>query len=128
MSSRMFMNVREAKGLCYYIRTNTDDYTETGVLSTAAGVDIRRVDMAIEAILKEYKEIMEEKVDEAELKKAKEFMKGKIILKLEDSEEYAHLMAKQALLYPEIDDVEELLAKIDAVTADDIQRVAKELF
>lgn len=127
MSSRMFMNVREAKGLSYYIRTTTDDYLETGVLSTSAGVDLKRIDLAIEAILEEYRKITEEKVSEDELKKAKEFMKGKIILRLEDSEEFAHLMGKQALLYPEIETVEQLLSKIDAVTADDVLRLARQL-
>lgn len=128
MSSRMFMNVREAKGLSYYIRTGTDDYADVGALSTSAGVDLKRVDLAIAAILEEYKRIADEKVGEDELKKAKEYMKGKIILRLEDSEEYAHLMGKQALLYPEIESAEELLRKIDQVTAEDVQRLAGQLF
>jgi len=128
MSSRMFMNVREAKGLSYYIRTNTDDYSDTGILSTSAGVDLKRVNLAIGAILEEYRKITEEKVGAAELTKAKEFMKGKIILRLEDSEEYAHLMGKQALLFPEIRTVDQILKKIDAVTADDVLRLARELF
>ncbi len=127
MSSRMFMNVREAKGLCYYIRTNTDDYMDTGIISTSAGVDVKRVDQAITAIMEEYRKIQEKEVDEKELKKAKEFMKGKIVLRLEDSEEYAHLMGKQALLYPEIWSVDDILKKIDAVTAEDVLRIAKQL-
>ncbi|MBI5421756.1 insulinase family protein [Candidatus Peregrinibacteria bacterium] len=128
MSSRMFMNVREAKGLSYYIRTSTDDYSDAGVISTSAGVDLKRVDLAITAILEEYRKITEEKVSEAELTKGKEFMKGKIILRLEDSEEYAHLMGKQALLYPKIENVNHILQQIDAVTADDILRLSRELF
>lgn len=128
MSSRMFMHVREKKGLCYYVRTGTDDYKDIGVISTSAGVDLRRVDDAIEAILQEYKLITQEEVSETELKKGKEFMKGKIILHLEDSEEYAHMMGKQALLYPTIMTVDEILKKIDAVTVADIKRVASQLF
>ena len=128
MSSRMFMNVREAKGLSYYIRTTTDDYTDIGSISTAAGVDLNRVDLAIEAIIEEYKKIMESPVSAEELIKAKEFMKGKIILRLEDSEEYAHLMGKQALLYPNINSVDEILKKIDEVNADDVQRLSQKLF
>ncbi len=127
MSSRMFLNVREAKGLSYYIRTTTDDYNDIGAISTSAGVDLSRVDLAIEAILEEYRKITEEKVGDQELNKAKEFMKGKIILRLEDSEEYAHLMGKQALLYPEIDSVDNILKKIDAVTADDVLRLSQQL-
>ena len=128
MSSRMFMNVREAKGLSYYIRTNTDDYKDTGVISTSAGVDLKRVELAIGAIMEEYRKITEEKVSEAELTKAKEFMKGKIILRLEDSEEYAHLMGKQALLYPKIETVNQILKKVDVVTADNVLRLSRELF
>jgi len=128
MSSRMFMNVREQKGLCYYVRTSTDDYSDVGAITTSAGVDLTRVDLAIEAILHEYKLITEEAVDEAELTKGKEFMKGKIILRLEDSEEYAHMMGKQALLYPDVRTVDDILKSIDAVSVADIQRVAKSLF
>ena len=91
-------------------------------------MDLTRVDMAIEAILHEYQLIAKEPVSEAELKKAKEFMKGKIILRLEDSEEYAHMMGKQALLYPTVRSMDEILRKIDEVTVEDIHRVAKELF
>lgn len=128
MSSRMFMNVREQKSLCYYIRTSTDDYSDVGAITTSAGVDLRRVDDAIEAILHEYKRITEEDVSEAELNKGKEFMKGKIILRLEDSEEYAHMMGKQALLYPDVRTMDEILKRVDAVTVADIKRVTQNLF
>ncbi|MFH0820225.1 MAG: insulinase family protein [Candidatus Peregrinibacteria bacterium] len=128
MSSRMFLNVREAKGLCYYIKSGTDDYADTGVISTSAGVDVKRIDMAIEGILEQYALIMKEPVGKAELNKAKEFMKGKIVLRLEDSEEYAHLMGKQALLYSKVEDVERILEKIDAVTSEDILRLSQSLF
>lgn len=127
MSSRMFSHVREQKGLAYYIRTSTDDYTDTGVLSTSAGINLDKIDSAVEAIVEEYKKIKEEKVAQEELDKAKGFMKGKIVLRIEDSEEYAHLMGKQALLYPSILSVDDILKKIDAVTAEDVLRLSQEL-
>lgn len=127
MSSRMFMNVRESKGLCYYIRTSTDEYADVGDFSTSAGVDVSRVDLAITAIMEEYRKIQEEEVGEQELRKAKEFLKGKIVLRLEDSEEYAHMMGKQALMYDKIRSVDEILHSIDEVTAADVLRVAKAL-
>lgn len=128
MSSRMFLSVREAAGLAYYIHTNTDDYTDTGLVSTTAGVDLKRIDLAISAIINEYKKIASEEVPKSELLKAKEFIKGKMILKLEDSEEYAHLLGKYELLHRAPKTPEEIMQAIDAVAAADVIRVAKELF
>lgn len=128
MSSRMFLSVREAQGLCYYISTSTDDYLDTGAISTRAGVELSRVTDAVKAILHEYELVASEPVPEEELSKAKECLKGKIILRLEDSEELAHFHGKQALLYPFHNSLEEVIAKIDAVTVSDISRLAKELF
>ncbi|MFA6520933.1 MAG: pitrilysin family protein [Candidatus Gracilibacteria bacterium] len=128
MSSRMFLAVREAKGLAYYIHTSTDDYVDTGIFSTRAGVDVKRIKLAIAATVEEYKKIRGEKIPHAELTKAKEYLKGKLILRLEDSEEYAHLIGKHELLYKESKSPEEIIAKIDAVTEEDLSRVSEELF
>lgn len=128
MSSRMFLAVREAKGLSYYIQTSTDDYMDTGIISTRAGVDTKRVKLAAEAIVEEYKKIRGEKVPTAELKKAKEYLKGKLVLRLEDSEEYAHLIGKQELLHKKVKSPEEIMKKIDAVSVADIARVSADLF
>lgn len=128
MSSRMFLGVREAKGLSYYIQTSTDDYTDSGVISTRAGVDVKRIKLAIEAIVEEYKKIRGEAVPKKELTKAKEYLKGKLVLRLEDSEEYAHLLGKHELLYGKLKTIEELMKEIDAVTIADIARVSEDLF
>ena len=128
MSSRMFLNVREAKGLCYYIRTATDDYTDAGVVSTSAGVDLKRLPLAVKAIRQEYEKLASGGVSEAELSRAKEFLKGKLTLRLEDSEEYAHLIGKQHLLYRKQFTLTEIFGKIDAVSAEGIQNLAQEIF
>lgn len=128
MSSRMFLNIREAKGLCYYIRTSTDDYQDVGVVSTSAGVDLKRLPLAISAIRAEYEKLVSEGVSAEELSRAKEFLKGKLTLRLEDSEEYAHLLGKQFLLYSEQNEIEEIFAKIDSVSTENIQALAKEIF
>lgn len=128
MSSRMFLSVREAKGLAYYIHTATDDYTDCGILSTNAGVDLTRVETAISAIIDEYKKIADKAVPLQELKKSQEFLKGKIVLRLEDSEEYAHFLGKYELLYNRARTPEEVMKKIDEVTVDDILRVARDIF
>lgn len=128
MSSRMFLNVRERKGLCYYIRTNTDDYTDIGVVSTSAGVDLKRLPLAVSAIRTEYEQLAEKGTDAGELKRAQEFLKGKLTLRLEDSEEYAHLIGKQHLLYQKQLSLEGIFAKIDAASDADIQTLAQKIF
>ncbi|KKU80233.1 MAG: Peptidase M16 domain protein [Candidatus Peregrinibacteria bacterium GW2011_GWA2_47_7] len=128
MSSRMFLAVREAKGLAYYIQTSTDDYMDSGVISTRAGVDVKRIKDAISAIVEEYKKIRGESVEEKELTKAKEYIKGKLVLRLEDSEEYAHLIAKHELLHNQIKTPEEIQKAVDSVTVDDVARISENLF
>ncbi len=128
MSSRMFLSVREKQGLAYYINTTTDDYTDTGTISTNAGVSLERIDKAISAIVTEYKKALDEPIPDTELKKAKEFLKGKMVLRLEDSEEYAHMLGKFELLYGEVRTPEEIMKKVDSVTVADLQHVARDLF
>lgn len=127
MSSRMFLSVREAKGLCYYIHTHSDNFIDAGIFSTGAGVQLERIDDAISAILDEYSKVRESRVPEEELTKAKNFMKGKMVLRLEDSEQYAHLLGKYELLHNEIMSPEDIMKELDKVTVDDIQRVAQDV-
>ncbi len=128
MSSRMFLGVREAKGLAYYIHTSTDNYVDAGAIVTNAGVDLTRIDEAITGIIEQYRLILDEEIPEEELKKAKAYLKGKLVLNLEDSEEYAHLLAKYELLHGHAKSPEEIMKAVDAVKVSDVKRVAKELF
>ena len=127
MSSRMFLSVREAQGLAYSISSSTDDYTDSGTFTTNAGVSLEGVDKAIAAIMKEYNKVLAEPVPQMELKKAQEFLKGKMVLRLEDSEEYAHLIGKYELLYNKIRSPEEIMKTIDKVTVRDLSRVGQDL-
>lgn len=128
MSSRMFLNVREAHGLSYYIHTSTDDYLDAGILSTRAGVDLKRTEEAVTRIRDEYLKIAAEGVPEKELQKAKDYLKGKIVLSFEDSEEVAHFYAKQFLMYKKVRSMEEVFAEVDKVTTDDIKRLCEGFF
>jgi len=128
MSSRMFLNIREARGLCYYISTSTDDFTDVGIISTRAGVDLKRTEEAVEAVLEEYKKLREEKIGAEELQKAKNYLLGKMKLRLEDSEEVAHMLGKQELLYKDILPLKEIEEKIKNITAEDIHRLAQDVF
>lgn len=123
MSSRMFLAVREAKGLAYYIKTSTDNYIDGGTFATFAGVDLKRIDDAISSIVEEYKKVKEEGITEKELKKSKAYLRGKMILALEDSEEYSHYLAKFELLHGEAHVPDYFLKKIEKVTMADVKRV-----
>ncbi len=129
MSSRLFIQVRERRGLAYYIRSETEHYLDNGYLATTAGVDTKRADEAIKVILEEYQKITKSKeISPKELLKAKEFMKGRLILDLEDSRNVAALFGNQEILEEKIKTPEEMMAEIDQVTAEDVARVAREFF
>ena len=132
MSSRMFLRIREARGLCYYISASTDDYLDAGSFSVRAGVDQSRLDEAITAIKHELLLAAEKGVTEEEAARAKEYLKGKITLGLEDSEERAHFYGRQQLLYANtkhgVLDIQDLFQKIDEVTKKQIDTLAQKIF
>ena len=128
MSSRMFLNIREAKGICYYISTDSDSYLDAGDISTRAGVDQSRLHEAIGLILQEYLLCAEKGVSDEELQRAKDYLRGKFTLSLEDSEERAHFYGKQKLLYPEVLDIDAYLARFDAVAKKQVDTLAAKLF
>ena len=128
MSSRLFIEVRERRGLAYYVRSNDEMYTDVGNFVTQAGVDVKRIDDAIKVILQEFDKIREKGVKEKELKKAKENIKGKLILELEDSRNVAGLFASAELLEDRIKTPEEIMRKVDRVTAEDVRATAQNVF
>ncbi|MBI2636096.1 insulinase family protein [Candidatus Peregrinibacteria bacterium] len=127
MSSRMFLNIREAKGLCYYISTELDNYLDGGAISTRAGVDQSRLHEAITAIRREYEACSSGGVTDAEVRRAKDYLKGKIMLSLEDSEERAHFYGKQQLLYPKTRTIVGYFGEIEKVTKAQVNDLAKQI-
>lgn len=127
MSSRMFQVVRERNGLAYAIKTELDSMTDTGSLATQAGVRTDKARFALELILQEYDRVMQEPVSAAELAKAKEMVRGSLLLDLEETNALAVFTGGQELLVKEVLTPEEIIARVLAVTADDVQRVAQEL-
>ena len=127
MSSRLFISIRERKGLAYFIRSSVNIYQDTGNLVIQAGLDKKRVEEAISAIIEELKRIKKEKVNHKELKKAKEFLKGKLILELESSENVSSWLSKQELLVDKILTPQQQIKKIEKVKVIDIQKVAKNI-
>ena len=128
MSSRLFVNVREKRGLAYYVNAGFGGYLDTGTLAASAGVDLKRCQEALSVILAEFAKIAKEKVNERELKKAKEYIKGRAILSWEDSRTVAYEYGIDEILEKRVRSLDEVLAEIDAVTAADVLRVAQFLF
>lgn len=127
MSSRMFLNIREAHGLCYYISTEVDSYLDAGSLATRAGVDQSRLCEAVQRMREEYLACAKDGVTAEELNRAKEYLKGKITLALEDSEERANFYGKQALLYPKIRTIAAYFQEINRVAKEQVDSLAARL-
>lgn len=128
MSSRLFSLLRDKMGAAYYVRTYSDESTDTGNLATYAGIDNRRAGEIIKAILKEYQKIRRFKVNTSELTKAKEHLEGSLILSIETSDELASFYGFQEILKNEILKPEEVIKKIRAVTSSDVLKAAQDIF
>ena len=130
MSSRLFIQVRERRGLCYYISTGREHYADVGSFVTQAGVtnDIGKLKLAIETILQEHKKILKREVTEKELIKAKELIKGRLLLSMEDSFNVAFSFGNKKLLQNTLETPEEIIKKIEAVKIEEITAVARDIF
>lgn len=128
MSSRLFIQLRERRGLAYYVRSMPEEYHDAGSFVVQAGVAPANIEEAIKVILAEFKEITKVEVKADELKRAKEHIKGRLVLELEDSRELALIFGMQQLLEGKIRTTDEIFKNIDAVSAQDIQNVAKDIF
>jgi predicted Zn-dependent peptidase len=127
MSSRLFTEVRERRGLAYYVFAANHSYTDAGSLYSQAGVDIERADEAVETIVTELKRIADEPVPEDELEKAKNVAKGRFVLQLESPHALITFGLRREILEGEATEPEEVIASIEAVTVEDVQRVAQDV-
>lgn len=128
MSSRLFTSIRELHGLAYYVWASHDMYADAGNFSIGAGVSIKKVEFAIKLILAELKEIMDNPVPAKELQKAKQSIIGHMVLRLENSDTVASVVASQELLYDKVESLAEVKRKYRAVTTEDVQKLAKRTF
>lgn len=128
MSSRLFIAIRERKGLCYSIRASHGSFLDTGIFSVQSGLDKTRINEALLAIMKELRRMREHGVTSAELSRAKENIKGRQALYWEDSENVVSWFVSQELLTKKILTPEEKLKKLFAVTREDVQSAAVQLF
>ncbi|HEY4033829.1 MAG TPA: pitrilysin family protein [Ktedonobacteraceae bacterium] len=128
MSSRLFQSIREEQGLAYDIGTYLNSYYETGSLVVSAGVDPSHTKEAISAIVTELARLCNESVPNDELERIKAYVRGGILLGLEGTQQVASWLGSQECLYNRIRDVDEVIANVNAVSTQDIQRVAQACF
>jgi predicted Zn-dependent peptidase len=127
MSSRLFTEVRERRGLAYYVYGANHSYTDAGSLHAQAGVDINRIDEAVTTIVQQLRRIVDEAVPQDELDKAKNFARGRFVLQLENPQGLILFGLRREVLEHRIVEPQEVLDAIGAVTRDDVQRVAAEV-
>jgi predicted Zn-dependent peptidase len=128
MSSRLFLEIRENRALAYSVHSYVAALQDAGAAGIYAAVDPARVQPAIKAMLGEWDRLRQEKVAADELTKAKEFLKGRLMLQMENSFSVAAWFGQQELLGPDVLTLDEAIANIEAATAEDIQRLAQQLF
>jgi predicted Zn-dependent peptidase len=119
--------VRERRGLAYYVFGLNHSYTDTGTLYAQAGVDINRIDEAVETVGRELRKIADEPIPDDEFEKARSFTKGRFVLQLESPQGLIMFGLRRETLENETVDPEDVLAALDAVTVEDVQRVAREV-
>jgi predicted Zn-dependent peptidase len=127
MSSRLFLEVRERRGLAYYVHGMNHSYTDAGSLLAQAGVDIKRIDEAVKVIVEQFARMADETVPAEELEKTRSMIKGRFVLRTEGPQGLIMYGLNREVLEGEALEPEELLKKIDEVTAEDVQRVAQDL-
>ncbi len=128
MSSRLFQKLREEMGVGYYVRSYNDSYTDHGFFQISAGVDNKRIEEVLKAVLEECKKLKKELVSKEELDKVKQYLVGGMKLSLESTDDIASFYGMQELLKKKILNQEQKAVEIQKVTASQIQKVARELF
>ncbi|HEY1317198.1 MAG TPA: pitrilysin family protein [Gaiella sp.] len=127
MSSRLFTEVRERRGLAYYVFSGNQSYADAGTLGAQAGVDLTRIDEAVETIVEELRRIARESVPSEELEKARSFAKGRFVLGLESPHATIMFGLRREILEGRAVEPTEVLEGLDAVTEEDVERVAAEI-
>lgn len=129
-SSRLFDEIREKRGLAYYCRSSNDQYPDVGHFVTQSGLVLSKVEEAVTVILNEFHLLAanSRKVEKAELQRAKELLKGHLILSMEDSRNVAGFYGSDLLIENKIRTLDQIINKIDTVMAEDIVKVAGDIF
>ena len=128
MSSRLFQEIREKRGLAYVVLSYLSSYSDTGMLNIYAGTSQNKVNKVVELVIRELKRLKRIPLEKTELEKAKEQLKGNILLSYESTDVRMSRLAKGELYFGKFIPMKEILTGIDRVSADDIQQLAGEVF
>jgi predicted Zn-dependent peptidase len=128
MSSRLFLEVREKRGLAYDVHSYVSRFLDSGALTIYAGVDPKRIAETIGSVMQELGRLKDEPVPETEIVKVKEFTKGRLLLSMEDTRSVASWLGGQELLTNQILSVDEVVDQVERVTSADVRRLANDLF
>lgn len=128
MSSRLFQNIRERQGLAYSVYSELNPYRDTGCMLIYAGTSLEAAPKVIELILKEFRQLKQELVPDEELRRAKDHLKGSLMLSLESTSSRMSNLARQEMYFRRFFSLDELVESIEAVTADQMQRIAQHFF
>jgi len=128
MSSRLFQNIRERQGLAYAVFSDLNPYRDTGCLSIYAGTSAESARKVVESIVKEFRNLKQELVPEDELRRAKDHLKGSLMLSLESTSSRMSNLARQEMYFGRFFSLDELVESIEAVTAAHIQQIAQKFF
>jgi predicted Zn-dependent peptidase len=128
MSSRLFQNIRERQGLAYAIYSDLNPYRDTGCLSVYAGTSKASATKVVESIVSEFRKLKNEIVSPEELRRAKDQLKGSLMLSLESSTARMSNLARQEMYFDHFYGLDELIARIEAVTAEELQELANAFF
>jgi predicted Zn-dependent peptidase len=128
MSSRLFQNIREKQGLAYAVYSELNPYRDTGCLSIYAGTSLETAERVVESILKEFREIKDGQITDEELRRAKDHMKGSLMLSLESTGSRMANLARQEIYFGKFFSLDEMIDCIEQVTAAEVQRVAADCF
>lgn len=128
MSSRLFQNIREKQGLAYAIFSELSPYRDAGLLSVYGGTALKTTGQFVRSVLAEFRSLKEDLVTDEELRRAKDHLKGALLLSLESTGSRMSHIARQHLYFDRFFSPDEMIANLEAVTREDIQKVAREFF
>jgi predicted Zn-dependent peptidase len=128
MSSRLFQNIRERQGLAYSIYSDLNPYRDTGCLAVYAGTSLASAAKVVQSVVQEFRKLKSDSVPEEELRRAKAQLKGSLMLSLESSTSRMSNLARQEMYFDRFYDLDELIERIEAVTAEDLASLANEFF